>query len=295
MRHDTNPAALADSTAPLARVAHPVVSDHTTDSHAREDLQREVRELRNLETARSQFLATVSHELRTPLTAIHTYAEALIDGTLGEMEEDQRDAVRSIVRATRQALDMVDEILAFSRSGGESAELAPTSFAFGDLLAEIRSTHESLLQRKGLEFRAEARGDLPRLFADRNKSEQALGNLVANAIEFTPEGGRVEVRGTVHSDGEWLEIEVRDTGVGIPVERQEEIFEEFVSLDEDVERELGGTGLGLSIARRIVELHGGRIGVDSDRGRGSRFYFTLPTEHNEAFVSEHRERAAGRA
>lgn len=271
-----------------------MVSDQTTDSHGLEGLQREVRELRNLETARSQFLATVSHELRTPLTAIHTYAEALIDGTLGEMEDDQQDAVRSIVRATRQALDMVDEILAFSRSGGESAELAPTSFDFTDLLAEIRSTHESLLRRKGLDFRVEVNGDLPNLFADRNKSEQALGNLVANAIEFTPEGGRVEVRGTVRSEGEWLEIEVRDTGVGIPVERQEEIFEEFVSLDEDVERELGGTGLGLSIARRIVELHGGRIGVESDRGRGSRFYFTLPTERNDAFVSEHRERAAGR-
>jgi len=272
-----------------------VVAEQTLENRALDDLQRELRELRNLETARSQFLATVSHELRTPLTAIHTYAEALVDGTLGEMEDDQRDAVRSIVRATRQALDMVDEILAFSRSGGESAELSPSRFAFGDLLADIRSTHESLLRRKRLEFRVDADGEIPRLFADRNKSEQALGNLVANAIEFTPEGGRVEVRGTARPGGEWLEIEVRDTGVGIPVERQDEIFEEFVSLDEDVERELGGTGLGLSIARRLVELHGGRIGVESDRGTGSRFWFTLPTERNEAFVAEHRERAAGRA
>lgn len=272
-----------------------MVAEQTAETQAHGDLQREVRELRNLETARSQFLATVSHELRTPLTAIHTYAEALADGTLGEMDADQSDAVRSIVRATRQALEMVDEILAFSRSGGESAELAPTSFDFQDLLSEIRSTHESLLERKRLDFLVRANGELPRLFADRNKTEQALGNLVANAIEFTPDGGRVEVRGAVDSGEEWLQIEVIDTGVGIPAERQEEIFEEFVSLDEDVERELGGTGLGLSIARRIVELHGGRIGVESDRGRGSRFYLTLPTERNEAFAAEHREPASERA
>lgn len=272
-----------------------MVAEQTTEKLAHGDLQREVRELRNLETARSQFLATVSHELRTPLTAIHTYAEALTDGTLGEMDEDQSDAVRSIARATRQALVMVDEILAFSRSGGESAELAPSSFHFRDLLSEIRSTHESLLERKRLDFSVRANGELPCLFADRNKTEQALGNLVANAIEFTPEGGRVEVRGAARSDGEWIQIEVVDTGVGIPVERQDDIFEEFVSLDEDVERELGGTGLGLSIARRIVELHGGRIGVESDRGRGSCFYFTLPTERNEAFVADHHERAGERA
>lgn len=272
-----------------------MVAEQTTEHLAHGDLQREVRELRNLETARSQFLATVSHELRTPLTAIHTYAEALADGTLGAMDEDQSDAVRSIVRATRQALEMVDEILAFSRSGGESAELAPTRFAFEDLLSEIRSTHESLLERKRLDFRVGANGELPKLFADRNKTEQALGNLVANAIEFTPEGGRVEVRATLASNGRWLRIEVVDTGVGIPAERQDEIFEEFVSLDQDVERELGGTGLGLSIARRLVELHGGRIGVESDRGSGSRFYLTLPTERNEAFVAEHREHAGERA
>lgn len=272
-----------------------MVGKQTTDEPVVEGLQRELRELRNLETARSQFLATVSHELRTPLTAIHAYAEALVDGTLGELQTDQRDAVESIARATRQALEMVDEILAFSRSGGESAELTPSSFEFADLLGEIRTTHESLLRRKDLDFEVEANGDLPRLFADRNKTEQALGNLVANAIEFTPTGGRIVVRGAVRNGGQWIEIEVRDTGVGIPAERQEEIFEEFVSLDEDVERELGGTGLGLSITRRIVELHGGRIGVESARGRGSRFYFTLPTERNESFVAEHRERAPERA
>lgn len=265
-----------------------VAAEQTSDSQTTDSLQRELRELRNLETARSQFLATVSHELRTPLTAILTYSEALSDGTLGELEEDQEDAVRSIRRATRQAMEMVDEILAFSRSGGESAELAPTAFPFRELMDEIRSTHESLLRRKHLDFRADVDGELPRLYADRTKTEHLLGNLVSNAIEFTPDGGRVEVQVTPSGEGEWLQVEVEDSGIGIPAERQDEIFEEFVSLDDGVDRELGGTGLGLSIARRIVEMHEGSIGVESAEGRGSRFWFTLPTERNEGFVDRYR-------
>ncbi len=265
-----------------------LVAAETSDSPTADTLQRELRELRNLETARSQFLATVSHELRTPLTAILTYAEALADGTLGELDGEQEDAVHSIRRATRQAMEMVDEILAFSRSGGESAELAPTAFEFGDLVEEIRATHESLIRRKRLDFRADADGSLPRLFADRTKTEHVLGNLVSNAIEFTSEGGSVEVSVAADGEGEWVQVEVRDDGIGIPAERQDDIFEEFVSLNAGVERELGGTGLGLSIARRIVELHGGSIGVESAEGRGSRFWFTLPTERNDDFVRRHR-------
>ena len=266
-----------------------VAAEQTSDSQTAETLQRELRELRNLETARSQFLATVSHELRTPLTAILTYSGALSDGTLGDLDDEQEDAVRSIRRATRQAMEMVDEILAFSRSGGESAELAPTAFEFTELVAEIRSTHESLLRRKRLDFDAETDTDLPRLYADRTKTEHVLGNLVSNAIEFTPEGGSVEVRVAPGGEGEWLQIEVEDTGIGIPAEHQDDVFEEFVSLDGGIDRELGGTGLGLSIARRIVDMHGGSIGVESARGRGSRFWFTLPTERNEEFVGRHRD------
>ena len=259
-----------------------------------ESLQGELRELRNLETARSQFLATVSHELRTPLTAILTYAEALGDEVLGDLDDDQRDAVDSIVRATRQSLEMVDEILAFSRSGGESAELTPSAFSFDELAEEIRSTHDSLIERKGLRFRTESEAGLPRLFADRTKTEHVLGNLVSNAIEFTPEGGRVVVRAAPGASEEWILVEVEDTGVGIAPEHQEKIFEEFVSLDGSVERRLGGTGLGLSIARRIVKMHGGEIGVESAEGRGSRFYFTLPTVRHDQAPADQEERVPAR-
>lgn len=253
-----------------------------TGTEHTEELERKLRELRNLETAKSQFLATVSHELRTPLTAIRTYAEALGDEVLGDLNERQSDAVSSIRSATDQLLDMVEEILAYSRSGGQEVDLRPEEFEADDLVEQARATHESLLMSKDIDLRIDVADDTPALFADRSKTAHALGNLVSNAIDFTPEGGRIEIRvGPANGGRGWARIEVEDTGRGIEDDVQSEIFREFVRADEGQERELGGTGLGLYIARRFVELHGGEIGVESTLGRGSRFHFTLPTVHNE--------------
>lgn len=249
-----------------------------------EELERELRELRNLEAAKSQFLATVSHELRTPLTAIRTYAEALGDRVLGDLNERQQDAVGSIRSAANQVLDMVEEILAYSRSGSQEVELRPEAFDAGELVEQTRATHESLLLSKDIDLRVRVADATPTLYADRSKSAHALGNLVSNAIDFTPEGGRIEIRvRTDDGDRRWARVEVEDTGRGIEEEMQSRIFREFVRADDGRERELGGTGLGLYIARRFVELHGGEIGVESALGEGSRFHFTLPTVHNEPF------------
>lgn len=257
-----------------------------------EDLERELRELRNLVTAKSQFLATVSHELRTPLTAIRTYAEALRDGVLGDLNERQADAVGSIHSATNQVLDMVEEILTYSRSGGEEVDLQPEAFEARELVEQTRSTHESLLGRKEIELRVEVSDATPTLFADRTKSAHALGNLVSNAIDFTPEGGHITIRVAPANGGEgWARVEVEDTGRGIEAEEQSKIFREFVRLDDGEDRELGGTGLGLYIARQFVELHGGEIDVESTVGRGSLFHFTLPTVHNEPFRTSHPQAA----
>ncbi len=249
-----------------------------------EELEGKIRELRNLETAKSQFLATVSHELRTPLTAIRTYAEALGDEVLGELNERQSDAVSSIRSATDQLLEMVEEILAYSRSGGQEVELRPEAFEAVELVEQARGTHESLLMSKDIDLRIDVAEGTPTLFADRSKTVHALGNLLSNAIDFTPEGGHIEIRiGPSNRGEQWARVEVEDTGRGIEDAAQSKIFREFVRADDGEERELGGTGLGLYIARRFVELHGGEIDVESTVGRGSRFYFTLPTVHNEPF------------
>lgn len=264
-----------------------------TSTEQSEELERRVRELRSRETAGPRFLATVSHELRTPLTAIRTYAEALGDEVLGELNERQSDAVSSIHSATSQLLDMVEEILVYSRSGGQDVDLQPEEFEAGELVEQIRGTHESLLASKDLDLRVDVAEGIPALFADRSKIARALGNLVSNAIDFTPEEGRIAIRiGPANGGEEWARIEVEDTGRGIEDELQSEIFREFVRADGGEQRELGGTGLGLYIARRFVELHGGEIGVESTVGRGSRFHFTLPTIHNAPFRTGHPEAAS---
>ena len=248
-------------------------------------LEREIRVLRNLEAARIQFLTLVSHELRTPLTSILTYAEALEDQRLGPLGDDQQEALASVARAARQTLEMVDEILRYSKSGGQSAELCPECFDLEAMIEQLETSHQSLLARKSLEFRKAIDVEAPRVYADRAKVSHVLANLISNAIEFTPDGGRIEVSARPDEEGAWMRVEVSDTGIGISPEDQDRIFEEFVSLDRGVDRRLGGSGLGLSIARRLIEMHGGELGLESAPGEGSRFHFTLPTEQNRSALA----------
>lgn len=242
-----------------------------------EDLVAEIRKLRNLDTAKGQFLATVSHELRTPLNAILAYAGALREELPGELTDDQRRAVESIGASAQQILEMVDEILRYARSAEDGSELSLEEFELEPLLEELCESHRSFISRKSLSVHRTIAPGLPPLRADRTKVGHTLANLLSNAIEFTPPGGSIELRARPARDGRWACVEVEDTGVGIPPGDRERIFEAFVRADDDAPRRLGGSGLGLSIARRFVELHGGTIGVESQPGEGSCFRLTLPT------------------
>jgi two-component system sensor histidine kinase ChiS len=243
-----------------------------------EELERSVLELRNLDVAKSQFLTNVSHELRTPLTAIVTYGEILRDGLLGEISARQRDAIESMIGSCRQLLAMIEEILTYARSTATTIDIRPGEFGLREMVAEVRRMNESLLDRKNLKFTVELAEGLPPVWADRDKVAHVLRNLMGNAIKFTPEGGwvKVQARPAPGQPG-WLQIEVADNGIGIEPEHHELIFREFAQVDSSRARIHHGTGLGLSIARRFVELHGGRIWVESTLGEGSRFFFTLPS------------------
>jgi len=243
-----------------------------------EELERSVLELRNLDVAKSQFLTNVSHELRTPLTAIVTYGEILRDGLLGEISPRQRDAIESMIGSCRQLLAMIEEILTYARSTATTIDIRPGEFGLREMVAEVRRMNESLLDRKNLTFTVELGEGLPPVWADRDKVAHVLRNLMGNAIKFTPEGGwvKVQARAAPGQPG-WLQIEVADNGIGIEPEHHELIFREFAQVDSSRARIHHGTGLGLSIARRFVELHGGRIWVESTLGEGSRFFFTLPS------------------
>ncbi|MDB4950517.1 MAG: ATP-binding region ATPase domain protein [Gemmatimonadetes bacterium] len=243
-----------------------------------EELDRTILELRNLDVAKSQFLANVSHELRTPLTAIVTYGEILRDGLLGEVSARQREAIESMISSCRQLLGMIEDILTYARTNARAISLQPTEFRLDDVVAAVHDMNASLISRKSLRFAAPLPRDLPRVLADRDKVAHILGNLIGNAIDFTPDLGsvRVEARPSA-SDPGWVEVQVADSGIGIDEQHHELIFQEFAQVDASRARIHHGTGLGLAIARKFVQLHGGRIWVESELGRGSRFFFTLPT------------------
>jgi two-component system, NarL family, sensor histidine kinase BarA len=243
-----------------------------------EELERTVLELRNLDVAKSQFLTNVSHELRTPLTAIVTYGEILRDGMLGEVTPRQREAIESMIGSCRQLLAMIEEILTYARTNAQAINLQPSAFALEEVVRSVYDMNASLIERKSLEFGSALPVGLPRVHADRDKVAHVLGNLIGNAIDFTPRGGRVWVAAHPRGEGSAREVvvEVGDTGIGIDPEHHELVFREFAQVDASASRQHHGTGLGLTIARKLVELHGGRIWLESRLGEGSRFYFTIP-------------------
>ncbi|HEX6749045.1 MAG TPA: HAMP domain-containing sensor histidine kinase [Longimicrobium sp.] len=243
-----------------------------------EELERTVLELRNLDVAKSQFLTNVSHELRTPLTAIVTYGEILRDGMLGEITPRQREAIESMIGSCRQLLAMIEEILTYARTNAQAISIQPSAFAMDEVVRSVFEMNASLVERKGLSFETEMAPELPRAYADRDKVAHVLGNLIGNAIDFTPDAGLVRVVARRSAqDARWIEVGVEDTGIGIDPAHHELIFQEFAQVDASRARIHHGTGLGLAIARQFVRLHGGRIWVESELGEGSRFYFTLPS------------------
>jgi signal transduction histidine kinase len=245
------------------------------------EAMRLINELRVRDSLKTQFLSNISHDLRTPLTAIVTHAEILRDGMLGEINDQQRRSIDGIIAGGRQVLNMVNEILTYAKGSANQLDLVISEFSLDDLIEQLRILNTSLLARKNLEFSMSVESGLPLLRADRQKIAHILGNLLGNAIAFTPAGGRIWVKGELARRGDATELvlEVGDTGVGIAPEHHELIFREFAQVDASPSRAHHGTGLGLTIARQLVEVHGGRIWLESERGRGSRFFFSLPSSY----------------
>ena len=238
----------------------------------------EVADLRARDQLKTQFLANISHDLRTPLTAVITHAEILRDGLLGPLSDRQMESINGIISGGRQLLSQVGEILTYARGAADQLTVVPVSFAIAEVLLQVSSLNESLLARKRLEFDVDVEPSIPPIIADREKVTHIIGNLFGNAIDFTPAGGRVWLKAQVRKRSEKSEllVEVGDTGVGIAPEHHDLIFREFAQVDATPSRPHHGTGLGLTIARKLVELHGGQIWVESALGTGSRFFFTIP-------------------
>jgi signal transduction histidine kinase len=245
------------------------------------EAQKLIGEMEQRDQLKTQFLSNISHDLRTPLTAIITHAEILRDGILGEVTSKQRESISIIIAGGRQLLDMIAEILTHARDSSEALPLVESEFSLHDVVEQVTTLNESLVAKKQLSLERYLSSDLPTIHGDRDKIIHVLTNLLGNAFEFTPSGGRVWVHaGLSEAESGMALVEVGDTGRGIAPDHHELIFREFAQVDSSASRAHHGTGLGLTIARRFVELHGGRIWVESELGQGSRFFFTLPVRRS---------------
>ena len=243
--------------------------------------QEKLREINvKLETTsrhKSEFLANMSHELRTPLNAIIGFSQILSDESMRNLgPEERREFLGNILASGRHLLGLINEILDLSKIEAGKMTLSPGLFSVQDVLEEVLQTLKPLATKKGILIEVTFDPHLSTFNADAVKFKQILYNLLSNAIKFTPEGGNVYVRASATE--EWAEFSVRDTGIGIRPGDQERIFQEFQHVEMSAARQHEGTGLGLTLAKKFVEMHGGRIWVESEAGKGSTFTFTLPLE-----------------
>jgi signal transduction histidine kinase len=223
---------------------------------------------------KSEFLANMSHELRTPLNAIIGFSEVMIDQLFGELNEKQLEYQNDIHESGKHLLSLINDILDLSKIEAGRMELELATFHLPTAVSNAVTLVRERAQRHGITLGVEIDPRLGAFQADERKLKQVLLNLLSNAVKFTPDGGRVQVSAELDTDK--VEITVKDTGVGISPEDQASLFEEFKQLGKDSSRKAEGTGLGLALTRRLVELHGGQILVQSALGHGSTFRVTLP-------------------
>jgi PAS domain S-box-containing protein len=222
---------------------------------------------------KSEFLANMSHELRTPLTAIIGFSDVLKNEIFGELNDKQKRHVQHINNGGKHLLDLINDILDLAKVEAGKMELNLEMLAISDIIEDIRSSVSPMAAKKNIELKIINNIEAQEMSADKMKFKQIMLNLLSNAIKFTPENGKVLVTAK-KKDGE-ITISVSDTGIGISKEMYESIFNPFMQVDSSNKREYGGTGLGLALVKQLVEMHGGKIWVESEEGKGSTFTFTI--------------------
>ena len=234
---------------------------------------------------KSQFLASMSHELRTPMNAVLGYTRMLLMNVYGELPEKVRDVHQRIDKSGCHLLGLINDVLDFSKIEAGQLTLTINPCSIQDVVQAVVAATQSLVAEKKLTLNVTAPADLASVQGDERRITQVLLNLVGNAIKFTDSG---EVRIDAAAVDGAIEVSVSDTGPGIAAADQDKIFEEFRQAEGSSAQRKGGTGLGLAIAKRIVEMHGGKIWVESEIGKGSKFTFTLPTDSEQSRATAQR-------
>ena len=231
------------------------------------------KKLREVDKLKDEFLASMSHELRTPLNSIIGFADVMLEGLDGELNDRMEEDVRLIRQSGDHLRELIGDILDMSKIGAGKMDLRFESIDMVQMGNDIMKTAQPLAQEKSLELLLDVEDTVPLIEADRTRLRQVLWNMMGNAIKFT-EKGSVTLR--IATKADHLLISVKDTGIGIKETHIPIVFEQFRQVDGSMERAAGGAGLGMPISKRLVELHGGEIWAESVLGQGSTFYFTVP-------------------
>ncbi len=247
-----------------------------------EELKRLNAELDHANRLKDQFLANISHELRTPLNSIIGFSDLLLTEEVGHLTATQRDFLETVARNGRHLLQLISELLDLSKIAAGRMSLVVEPLDLEGLLREAATSVHAQVDSRKQQLEVKLPPESLTVSADRVRVQQVLLNLLSNAIKFTADAGHITLSFAPGDDGKSVRVSVTDTGIGIAPADQSKLFREFVQLDASPSRRFEGTGLGLALSKRLIELHGGTIGVESELGKGSTFWFTLPRPERAA-------------
>jgi len=239
-----------------------------------QELSKALEEIKAVSKRKTDFVSSVSHELRTPLTSIKGYASILLSEKLGKLPLEIKERLEKINRHSDELVQLVNDLLDISRLESGKISMKIEKLNLKEIIEGIKDLMDVQLKEKNIKFNFELSSDTEYVLADRQQLERVFINLIGNAIKFTPQGGAISIK-TSSLDG-FCQIDITDTGIGIPEESLNSIFDEFYRVDNPINQKIKGTGLGLPLVKRIVEAHGGKIWVTSKLNVGSTFSFTLP-------------------
>jgi PAS domain S-box-containing protein len=239
-----------------------------------QELIEKTGEVERANQLKSEFLANMSHGLRTPLNVIIGFSELMRDEVPGKINEEQRQCLSDVLGSSQHLLNLINEVLDLSKVESGKTRFHLTNIALTEVAESLTRTMLPILAPRQQSLDVEVEEELPLVHADKAKLSEVLLNLLSNATKFTPDGGKLKIEAA--REDNWCRVSVIDNGIGIKKEDQEQIFEPFYQLDNPLTKEKSGTGLGLALVKQIIEKHGGRIWVESEYGKGSRFTFTLP-------------------
>jgi nitrogen-specific signal transduction histidine kinase len=244
-------------------------------------------ELRKIDAMKSEFVAVASHELRTPLSAIKNAVQLILNGKTGEINENQAKFLSMAERNINRLTNILNDLLNLSRIESGKIELKFENLVLKEIIELTALSLRPHAEAKSLKIEVDLPEQLPNVYGDQDKIEQILTNLIGNAIKFTTEGGEILITSELQSKErtggfvDMIAVSIKDTGIGIPPEHLDTIFEKFHQVEGSLQRSVIGTGLGLAITKGLVEAHQGKIWVESEVGKGSTFIFTLPTSSDE--------------